>query len=135
MDITVEYYDAAQSDVTAQVQRLKTANVGVIVFLGGPVQAANMIKTARETLSWDVPMTISSVNAIDLMAPLAGLDNIEGVVSATIGHQAWETDIPGIVARKEIMARYAPDRAIRQPVPERLRGSREHGDGPKAGRP
>ena len=107
-DITVEYYDTAQSDVTSQVQRLKTANVDVIVFLGGPVQAANMIKNARETMSWDVPMAISSVNAIDLMASLAGMNNVEGVVSATIGHQAWETDIPGIMARKKIMAQYAP---------------------------
>jgi ABC-type branched-subunit amino acid transport system substrate-binding protein len=109
MDVTTEYYDVAQSDVTAQVQRLKADNAEVIMFWGSPVQAANMMKTVRQTLSWDVPMLINEANALDVTAQLAGNDNIEGVVSTTIGRQAWETDVQGVRDRKAIMAQVAPD--------------------------
>jgi branched-chain amino acid transport system substrate-binding protein len=109
VDVAVEYYDVTQSEVTAQVQRLKTAGVDIIIFWGGPVQAANMMKTARETLNWDVAMMINSPNALDITAALAGYDNIEGTVSAMIGRQAWETDLPQITSRKAIAAKYAPD--------------------------
>jgi len=109
MDVAVEYYDETQSEVTAQVQRLKADNVDVMAFWGGPVQAANMIKTARQLLNWDVPMIINGTNALEIVAQLAGYDNIEGTISAMIGHQAWETNIPGIAERKELMAKYAPD--------------------------
>ncbi len=109
MEVTTEYYDVAQSDVTAQVERLKAENVDVIMFWGSPVQAANMMKTARQTLNWQVPMLVNEANALDITATLAGLDNIEGVVSTTIAHQAWETTIPGVAARKAIMAQIAPD--------------------------
>jgi branched-chain amino acid transport system substrate-binding protein len=108
VDVTVQYYDATQSEVSAQVQRLKADGVDVMAFWGGPVQAANMIKTARETLSWEVPMIVNGTNALEIVAQLGGYQNIEGTVSATIGHQAWELDIPGIAARKELMAKYAP---------------------------
>jgi branched-chain amino acid transport system substrate-binding protein len=107
--VTVEYYDASQSEVTAQVQRLKAAGVDVIVFWGTPVQAANMMRTARQTLSWGVPMIINSTNAQDTTAALAGYDNIEGTISAYIGLEAWQTDLPAIAERKAIMAKYAPD--------------------------
>ena len=109
MEVTVQYYDETQSEVTAQVQRLKVDNVDVMAFWGGPVQAANMIKTAHETLSWDVPIIINGTNALEIVATLAGYDNIEGTISAMIGHQAWETNIPGIAERKALMAEYAPD--------------------------
>jgi len=109
IDITVEYYDATQSDVMAQVQRLKGAGVEIIAFWGGPVQAANMIKSARETLSWDVPMMVNGTNALEIVGTLAGLDNIEGTISAVTGHQAWETNVPGIAERKQLAATYAPD--------------------------
>jgi branched-chain amino acid transport system substrate-binding protein len=109
MDVAVEYYDETQSEVTAQVQRLKADNVDVMAFWGGPVQASNMIKTARQLLNWDVPMIINGTNALEIVAQLAGYDNIEGTVSAMLGHQAWETNIPGIAKRKELMAKYAPD--------------------------
>jgi branched-chain amino acid transport system substrate-binding protein len=109
VDVTVEYYDATQSEVTAQVQRLKVDNVDVMAFWGAPVQAANMIKTARSLLSWDVPMIINGTNALDITGQLAGYDNIEGTVSTMIGHQAWETNIPTMAESKRLMAKYAPD--------------------------
>jgi branched-chain amino acid transport system substrate-binding protein len=109
MEIVVEYYDETQNDVTAQTQRLKNANVDVIGFYGMPLQAASLFKTARETLSWDVPIVITGVDAVEVVARLAGYENIQGAVSVVFGHQAFETDNPGIAKHHEIMAKYAPD--------------------------
>ncbi len=109
MDVTTEWYDVSQSDVTAQVERLKSDGVEVIMFWGSPVQAANMMKTARQTLTWDAPILVNEANALDITAQLAGYDNIDGVISTTVAHQAWETNIPGVASRKAIMAQVAPD--------------------------
>jgi branched-chain amino acid transport system substrate-binding protein len=109
MDVTTEYYDVAQADVTAQMQRLKVDGVDVIMFWGSPTQAANMTKTARQTLTWDVPMLINEANALDITAQLAGYDNIEGVVSTVVGHQAFETNVPAVAKIKEEMASVASD--------------------------
>lgn len=109
VDVTVEYYDATQSDVTAQVQRLKGDGVDVMAFWGTPVVAANMMKTARETLSWDVPMMINGANALEIVATLAGFDNIEATISAVIGVQSYELSNPAIAEKKAILAKYAPD--------------------------
>jgi branched-chain amino acid transport system substrate-binding protein len=109
MDITTEYYDAASTDVTAQMQRLKADNVDVIMFWGGVPQAANMTKVARQTLSWDVPMILNEADAAEITATLAGYDNIEGVISTTVGIQAWQTDVPAILKIKDEMASVAPD--------------------------
>jgi branched-chain amino acid transport system substrate-binding protein len=109
MEIVTEYYDEAQNDVTAQVQRLKNANVDVIGFYGMPLQAASLFKTARETLNWDVPVVITGTDAVEVVAGLAGYKNIEGAVSVTIGHQAFETEQPGVAKHIQIMAEYAPD--------------------------
>jgi ABC-type branched-subunit amino acid transport system substrate-binding protein len=109
VDVAVEYYDATQSDVTAQIQRLKNEDVDILVSWATPVVAANIMKTAREILSWDVPFMINSANALEIVARLAGYDNIEGTVSAVIGVQSYELDNPAIAEKKEIMAKYAPD--------------------------
>jgi len=109
MEIVTEYYDETQNDVTAQTQRLKNANVDVIGFYGMPLQVASLLKTARETLSWDVPVVITGTDAVEIVARLAGYENIEGAVSVTIGHQAFETEYPGVAKHLEIMAEYAPD--------------------------
>jgi branched-chain amino acid transport system substrate-binding protein len=109
MEVVTEYFDETMSDVTAQVQRLKTENVDVIAYYGTPIQAASMFKAARETLSWDVPFVITGTCAVEVTATLAGLDNIEGAISVIIGYQAFETDEPGVARHHEIMAKYAPD--------------------------
>jgi branched-chain amino acid transport system substrate-binding protein len=107
-DIVVESYDAIQTDVTAQVQRLKNAGVDVIAAYAMPTQIGSLFKTARETLNWNVPMVLSGVDAAEIVATLAGYDNIEGTVSVTIGHQAFETDQPGIARHIAILQEYAP---------------------------
>jgi branched-chain amino acid transport system substrate-binding protein len=112
IQVTTEYYDATATDVTAQVQRLKADNVDVIMFWGGVPQAANMMKAARQTLSWDVPMIVNEACAAEITATLAGYDNIEGVISTTVGIQAWQTDVPAIQTIKDEMASVAPDLAF-----------------------
>jgi ABC-type branched-subunit amino acid transport system substrate-binding protein len=109
MEATVEYYDDTQNDVTAQAQRLKNQNVDVVAMYGMPVQTASLFKASRETLKWDVPIIVSGVDAAEVVARLAGYDNIEGTVTVAFGHQAFETDIPGINKHREIMAKYAPN--------------------------
>ena len=109
IEVTTEYYDPTMTDVTSQVQRLKGDNVDVIMFWGGPLQAANMMKTARETLSWDVPMLINEANAGATLGALSGWNNIEGVVSTSITlNTDVNSDVPGVVSRREIVAKYAP---------------------------
>ncbi|HUS82728.1 MAG TPA: ABC transporter substrate-binding protein [Dehalococcoidia bacterium] len=108
MEITTQYYDATQTDVTAQIQRLKADNVDVIGYYGMPAQAASGFHAARETLTWDVPIVISGVDAVEIVGQLAGYDNIEGAVSVVYGHQAFESDWPGIQEFGEILAEYAP---------------------------
>jgi branched-chain amino acid transport system substrate-binding protein len=108
MDITTQYYDATQTDVTAQMQRLKADNVDVIGYYGMPAQAASGFKATRETLSWDVPIVITGVDAVEIVAQLSGFDNIEGAVSVVYGHQAFESDWPGIKELTDILAKYAP---------------------------
>jgi branched-chain amino acid transport system substrate-binding protein len=109
MEIVVEYYDETQNDVTAQTQRLKNANVDVIGFYGMPLQAASLFKTARETLSWDVPIVITGTDAVEIVAGLAGYENIQGAVSVVFGYQAFETEVPGIARHIQMMSKYAPD--------------------------
>jgi branched-chain amino acid transport system substrate-binding protein len=109
IDVVVEYYDEIQSDVTAQVQRLRNENVDLVVFWGSPVQAGSLFKASRETLTWDVPIMLNSVSAMDVVALLGGYDNVEGSISTIFGHQSWETDIPFIAELKQILADYAPD--------------------------
>lgn len=108
MEVVVEYYDETQNDMTAQAQRLQNENVDVIGFYGMPVQAGSIFKVTRETLNWDVPILITGVDAAEIVAVLAGFDNIEGGVSVVFGHQVFETDQPGIQRHHDMMAKYAP---------------------------
>jgi branched-chain amino acid transport system substrate-binding protein len=108
MEITTEYYDATQTDVTSQIQRLKADNVDVIGYYGMPAQAASGFKAARETLNWDVPIVITGVDAVEIVGRLAGYDNIEGAISVVYGHQAFETSRPGVKEYADILAKYAP---------------------------
>ena len=109
MEVVVEYYEPTEADLTAQVQRLRNENVDVIAAYAMPPQAGSLIRSARETLNWDVPIVLTGVDAVEAVALLGGLDNIEGVVSVAFAHQAFETDVPGIAEHREILAEHAPD--------------------------
>ncbi len=84
VDTTTEYYDASVTDVTSQCQRLKAANIDGLFFFGTALPAASMIKTVRSTLSWDVPMAMNESAGAQLLAPLAGAENMDGMMSSTL---------------------------------------------------
>ena len=107
METTTQYYDATQTDVTAQMQRLKADGAEVIGFYGMPAQASGGIAAARTTLNWDVPFVITGVNAAQIVGALAGWQNAEGTISVSFGHQSDETDNPGVQKYTDIMKKYA----------------------------
>jgi len=104
--VATETYEAVQFDVTAQTQRLRNAGVDVIAAYAIPPQAASLVKTARETLNWDVPIIVGQVNCSDIFIALAGAKNAEGIVSVIFGKQAYDTGDPGVQKYQKIWAKY-----------------------------
>ncbi len=104
--VAEETYEPIQWDVTAQTQRLKNANPDVIVAYAVPPPAASLVKVARETLDWDVPIVVTGVVQTDIFIQLAGAENAEGVVSVVFGKQIYETDDPGIQEHIRIMEEF-----------------------------
>jgi len=103
--VDTEKYDVIQSDVSAHTQRLKNAGAEVVAVFAIPPQAASLVKTARETLNWDVPIVVSGINCSDIFILLAGEEAAEGIISFTFGHQAYETDLPSVQKYMKIWAK------------------------------
>jgi branched-chain amino acid transport system substrate-binding protein len=101
--VAEETYESTQWDVTAQAQRLKAANPDVIAVYAVPPPAASLVKVARETLNWDVPIVVTGVVITDIFIQLAGPQNAEGVVSVVFGKQVYQTDDPGVQQHIQIM--------------------------------
>jgi branched-chain amino acid transport system substrate-binding protein len=101
-----ETYEVVQPDVTAQTQRLKNAGVDVIATYAIPPQAASLVKTARETMNWDVPIIVSGVNCSDIFISLAGAQAAEGVVSVIFGKGIDDHDNPGVQKYTKIWEKY-----------------------------
>jgi len=104
--VATETYEVVQTDVTAQTQRLKNDGAEVIATYSIPPQAASLVKAARETLNWDVPIIVSGINCSDIFIALAGAQNAEGVVSVVFGPQVYDTDHPGVQKYAKIWERY-----------------------------
>jgi branched-chain amino acid transport system substrate-binding protein len=101
--VAEETYESTQWDVTAQTQRLKAANPDVIAVYAVPPPAASLVKVARETLNWNVPIVVTGVVITDIFIQLAGPQNAEGVVSVVFGKQVYQTDDPGVQRHIQIM--------------------------------
>jgi branched-chain amino acid transport system substrate-binding protein len=101
--VAEETYEPSQWDVTAQTQRLKNANPDVVVAYAIPPPAASLVKTARETLNWDVPVVVTGVVQTDIFIQLAGPENAEGVVSVVFGKQIYNTEDAGVQQHIQIM--------------------------------
>jgi branched-chain amino acid transport system substrate-binding protein len=101
--VAEETYEPSQWDVTAQTQRLKNANPDVIAAYAIPPPAASLVKTARETLNWDVPVVVTGVVQTDIFIQLAGPENAEGVVSVVFGKQIYNTEDAGVQQHMQIM--------------------------------
>jgi len=104
--VAEEKYESVNWDVSTQTQRLKNAGAEVLVAFAMPPQAASLVKTARETLAWDVPVLVSGIDCSDIFIMLAGAQNAEGVISYTFGVQAYATDDPGVQKYEKIWAKY-----------------------------
>jgi len=104
--VAVERYESIESDVSAEVNRLKSAGVDVIAAYTIPPQGASLVKTAREVLNWDVPIIVTGVDCSDIFIALAGAENAEGIVSVVFGPQIYDTDHPGVKKHIEIMEKY-----------------------------
>jgi branched-chain amino acid transport system substrate-binding protein len=107
--VAEETYEGIAFDVTAQTQRLQRAHPDVIAAYALPPPAASLVKTARETLDWDVPIVVTGVVISDIFIQLAGPENAEGVVSVLFGRQVYYTDDPAIQFHYKIMEEFAPD--------------------------
>ena len=107
--VETQSYDIVQSDVTAQMQRLKAANPDFVYLWANVGVAANAIKVIREVLSWDVPLFISQVAATEILTALTGPEAAEGIISMTPGKMISETDDPAIQRHMELMRQFAPD--------------------------
>jgi len=101
--VAEERYETTQWDVTAQTQRLKAANPDVIFVQAVPPQAASLVKAARETLNWNVPIVVTGVVQTDMTIQLAGAQNAEGVVSVVFARQVYLTDDPGVQRHIQII--------------------------------
>ena len=104
--VAEETCEAIVADVSAQTQRLSSSGAEVVLSYAGPLMSASLVKTAREVISWDVPILVSGVDASDIFIELAGKENAEGVVSVVFGHQVYETDYPGVKQHYDIMEKY-----------------------------
>jgi branched-chain amino acid transport system substrate-binding protein len=101
-----ETYESVEADMTAYVQRCKNAGSTVVAAYALPPHGANVVKVAREVLSWDVPIVVTGADAIDAFILLAGAENAEGVVSAVFATPNLEGENPAIQRHIEIMERY-----------------------------
>ncbi len=108
----LENYDVIQSDVTAQTERLKNANVDVLIAYAIPPQAASMVKAARETLNWDVPILVSGINCSDIFILLAGAKDAEGIVSVVFGPMVSQTDNPAVQKYTKIWDKFGNGGAL-----------------------
>jgi len=106
--VAEERYETTQWDVTAQTQRLKAANPDVIFAQAVPPPAASLVKAARETLNWNVPILVTGVVVTDIFIQLAGVQNAEGVVSVVFGKQIYQTDDPGVQRVIQIYKDFGP---------------------------
>jgi ABC-type branched-subunit amino acid transport system substrate-binding protein len=104
--VAEENYESTQWDVTAQAQRLKSANPDVIAAYTLPPPGASLVKVAREVLNWDVPILVTGVDISDIFIALAGPENAEGVVSVVFARQVYVTEDPGVQQHIQIMQQF-----------------------------
>jgi branched-chain amino acid transport system substrate-binding protein len=107
--VSTQAYDLSQTDVTAQMERLKADRPDFVVLMANIGAAANAIKVSRELLDWNVPFVLSADAAVEATIDLAGAKNIEGTVSMTTGKMISETDDAGVQRHIELMKEFAPN--------------------------
>ncbi len=109
VETTTQYFDASASDVTAQLQRLKADNVDALLFFGAALTGASMIKTVRETLSWDVQLFMCEGSAPQALGRLAGYNNLVGIITTSITEATILDESEKSKESERIFNQYQPD--------------------------
>jgi ABC-type branched-subunit amino acid transport system substrate-binding protein len=105
--ISEQTYEAANTDLTAQVQRAQNDGVEVLVGYALPRQAGSLVSVARGQLDWDVPIIVSGVVADPItIALMGGEENAEGVISTAYLKPLIDEDDPGVQQHIEIMGEF-----------------------------
>jgi branched-chain amino acid transport system substrate-binding protein len=111
MIVAEESYETSEPTIDSHIVKMKSANVDVIVNFATPKFAAQAIKKVAE-IGWKPMhvMTSVSISVASVMKP-AGLENGQGIVSATYLKDAtdaqWKDD-PGIQRFDAFLAKYYP---------------------------
>ncbi|GLR87254.1 ABC transporter substrate-binding protein [Bradyrhizobium iriomotense] len=109
--IVEESYEVSEPSIDGHIVKIKAANPDVFVIYATPKFAAQAIKKAAE-LSWKPLQIVTNVSSSvgGVMKP-AGLENSQGVLSATYGKDAgdpqWNDD-PGMKKWSEFVDKYMP---------------------------
>jgi branched-chain amino acid transport system substrate-binding protein len=109
VETTTQYYDSTASDSTAQLQRLKTENVDAVMFFGTALPGASMIKTIRETLSWDVQILMNEGSAPQAIGRLCGYNNLVGIITTSITEATVLDETEKTKQSEELFHKYQPD--------------------------
>ncbi|WFU40423.1 ABC transporter substrate-binding protein [Bradyrhizobium sp. CB82] len=109
--IIEESYEVSEPSIDGHIVKIKAANPDVLVIYATPKFAAQAIKKVAE-LSWKPLQIVTNVSSSvgGVMKP-AGLENAQGVLSATYAKDAgdpqWNND-PGMKKWSEFIDKYMP---------------------------
>ncbi|MCP3461387.1 ABC transporter substrate-binding protein [Bradyrhizobium sp. CCGUVB23] len=109
--IMEESYEVSEPSIDGHIVKIKAANPDVFVIYATPKFAAQAIKKVAE-LSWKPLQIVTNVSSSvgGVMKP-AGLENSQGILSATYGKDAgdpqWDSD-PGMKKWSEFVDKYMP---------------------------
>ncbi|MDZ4278031.1 MAG: ABC transporter substrate-binding protein [Dehalococcoidia bacterium] len=102
--VATETYEAVATDMSAQVQRLQNEGATVVAGYTLPLQAASIMQTAREQLSWDAPIIFSGVVADPSTLAIAGAENTADVFTTGYLRPLNQSEDPAIQQHIEIMS-------------------------------
>ncbi len=106
--VDVEKYDATQTDVSAQVFKLKAAGANVFALFALPTQTITALVVATK-IGWHPTTFINNVSASPLFMGLAQQSgaNVQGDISATYVYDVWNNpDSATSKLYKSIVAKY-----------------------------
>lgn len=107
--VASETYEAANVDMTSQVQRVINDGATAIAIFALPRQAGSVVSVARDQLSFEGPIIASGVAADQLTIALMGGESVENVFTIAYLKPLETEGDEGIERHKEIMAEYGTD--------------------------
>ncbi len=105
--VAAEGYEPKEVDLSAQVIKMKNANVDALICSCAPEPAAK-VYTERAKFGWKVPVINVFFGKSPKVPELAGKAAVEGVYFATIFRE-WDDPNPKIQEAKQILKKYYPE--------------------------